>query len=561
MAKVKTTKKRRRISKKVIKVIRDGRPEQRIYLCENNFVYFCIYYFQQYFKYPIAEFHWDLYDDCEKMTKGEIEECAWIIFREGAKTSIAKMFVLWCICYKKKQYINYDCYDKLNAGQALFDVVVQLQTNKRLIADFGQLFYKAKHKDQREEAKRKTVNEFITENGVKVEAFSTQKSTRGRLYGDIRPDLFIFDDVETSKTKDSYPVTSKIKDHIDEARSGLGVNGSILTLGNYITEDGVIAYILESCKNNPKAIARDIAVIDKITKEINWSGKYVKTNAEAITINKKIDNPLKKKISLQAKKTSLNAGGKKVYETEMLNDPEKSGDLAFDREIIEDLLENTREPDKIIAGVKYWGKYNPRHRYGVGGDTSEGIKLDAQALGLIDFDSKPCRVVGTFADNEMDPATFGHVMAKVGNKFGECILAPELNNTGHATLTELRGSDIAYQNIYIRRIFDKTKKEHTDEYGWRSTKGNRWTIIASFIEAVENGDLEILDENLLLECKYFKKRDVGILKPEDGMTRHFDLLIACAIAWEMRKYAEKSTKNMSSEDKENSIYFRKKKNK
>jgi len=554
MAKAKTLKKRK-LNKKVLDIIVNGTPEQRRYCCDKHFEYFCIYYFQKYFKYKIAEFHWDLYDDCEKLVSGEIEESAWIIFREGAKTSLAKMFATWCICYKKKQYINYDCYDKLNAGQALFDIVVELQTNTRIIDDFGQLYYQQKHKNQKEQAKRKTINEFITENNVKVEAFSTQKSTRGRLFGEIRPDLYIFDDVETNKTKDSYPVTHKIKEHIDEARSGLGVNGSILTLGNYISEDGVIAYILKSCKNNPRAIARNIPVIDKDTKKINWTGKYVKTNAEAITINKTIEDPLKRKISLEAKRTSLNAGGKKIYETEMLNDPEKSGDLLFDRDIIKKLLDNTRSPDKVISSIKFWGAYNHRHRYAIGGDTSQGVGLDAQALTLIDFDSKPCRIIATFEDNQMDPATFGHVMAKVGNKFGECLLAPELNNTGNATLTELRGTDLNYENIYIRRVFDKLKKDHADVYGWLSTGANRWTIASAFIEAVHSGEIEIFDEGLLLECKHYKKRDVTIIKPEEGMTRHFDKLTSAFIAWEMRKYAKVSIVNMSRSDKNKSRYF------
>lgn len=548
----------KKLNKKAYDVIVNGTTAQRTYLCEKHFEYFCIYYFQKYFTYPIAEFHWDLYEDCERLVTGDLEEVAWIVFREGAKTSVAKMFILWCICYTKKRYINYDCYDKNNSSQALFDIVVELQTNKRLISDFGQLYFKKKHKDEREEAKRKRINDFITENGVKVEAFSTQKSTRGRLFGNIRPDLYVFDDIETSKTKDSYPVTKKIKDHVDEARSGLGVNGSILTLGNYISEDGVIAYILKSCENNPKAIARDIAVIDKKTKKIVWTGKYVMTNAEAIKENLKITDPLKRKISLEAKRASLNAGGQKIFETEMLNDPQSSGDLAFDREIIDILLDNTRLPIKTISDIKFWADYNPRHRYGMGGDTSEGIGLDAQAMVLIDFDTKPCRVVATFQDNNMDPATFGHVLSKTGNMFGQCIIAPELNNTGHATLAELRGTDLSYKNIYIRRIFDKVKKDYVDEYGWRSTGGNRWTIISSLVNAVQSGDLQILDEDLLMECRYFKKRDVKILKPEDGMTRHFDKLIACAIAWEMRKYAEKSVEEQK-KDKDNSIYFRKKK--
>ena len=550
--------KARKLKKKVLEVIKNGTPEQRKYLCEKHFEYFLIYYFTRYCKHPIADFHWDLYDDCEKLADLTLEEVAWIVFREGAKTSIAKVFIVWCIVYKKKQYINYDCYDKINASQALFDVVLALQTNKKIISDFGQLYYKSRYKDQREEAKKKRINEFITENGIKCEAFSTQVSTRGRVFGEdaTRPDLFIFDDVETNKTKDSYPVTHKIKSHINEARSGLGVNGSIITLGNYITEDGVIAYVLKSCENNPKAIARNIPAVDPKTNKIAWPGKYVHTNAEAIDANKNIDNPLKRKVSLEAKKETLNAGGDPIYETEMLNDPEKSGDLVFNRDLIDKLLENTRAEDKEISDIKFWGEYNPRHRYGIGGDTSEGTGHDAEALVLIDFDSKPCRAIATFQDNEMDPATFGHVLAKVGNKFGECIIAPELNNTGHATLTELRSTDLSYGNIYIKRVFNKLNKDYADEYGWRSTGANRWTIISALKEAIVNGDLEILDESLLQECRVFKKRDVKILKHEEGMTNHFDKLIACAIAWEMRKYAKISNKK---EDNPDSIYYRKKK--
>ena len=37
---------------------------------------------------------------------------AWIAFRESAKTSYAKLFVIWLIAYKKRFYINVDSFDK-----------------------------------------------------------------------------------------------------------------------------------------------------------------------------------------------------------------------------------------------------------------------------------------------------------------------------------------------------------------------------------------------------------------------------------------------------------------
>lgn len=555
-----------KFKKEVVEIIKNGTKEQRIYICGQKFAYFAISYFGRYFTYPVAPFHWEMFDDVERLVYSspeeiaqKLEEIAWIIFRESAKTSLAKIFVLWCICYKKKNYIAYDSYDKSNAEAALFDIVVELQTNSALIRDFGNLFYRKRHKEFLEEASRKRIGEFITENKIKVEAFSTQESTRGRLYNNIRPDLFVLDDIENDKTKDSYPIISKIISHIDELKAGIGVNGSVLYLGNLITSEGVISYVMESCKNNPKAIVRNIPVMDKKTGELAWPGKFVLTNAEAIEINATIEDPLKRKVSIEAKKSTLNAGGKKVFEKEMMNDPETAGELVFDRDIINIKLDKTKDPDKVVAGVKYWGSYNPRHRYGIGGDTSEGIGRDAQALVLIDFSTTPPRVIATFKDNQMDPATFGHVMAKVGNEFGGCVLAPEVNNTGYATVAELNGSDLGYRNIYVRKVMDKVSKQEVDAFGWKSTGGNRWTIISSFVDAVENGEIEILDESLLLECKYFKKRDVSVLKLQDGMTRHFDKLIAAAIAWEMRKHSIQADPASIKSDPKNSIYFRNKK--
>ena len=518
---------------KIKDILINGTIAQRVYVCEKDFKYFALYYFHQFFTHPIADFHYDFYDDLMKLSKYELDELAWICFRESAKTSITKMFLCWCICYKKKRYINYDSYDKANAEAALFDVAVWLQTNPRIIADFGQLYYGEDTDNREKQSKIQRLNNFITANRIKVEAFSTQRSTLGRIYKHYRPDLFILDDIENMRTKVSYPVTQKIKDHIGEMRAGLPANAGVIYLGNYITEDGVISDVMKNVENNPKGQLRFIPV--EIDGKIAWKGKYVRTNTMANKLNNKISNPFKYKISLQHRLEKL---GEIIYETFMMNNPEKSGDLVFNRGIIKELLKNAKDTIKEVAGLKIWREFKANHRFGLGADTSEGKGLDANALVIIDYSTRPAAVAATFEDNEIAPNLFAHEVSRAGLLYGECIAAPEINNTGWATLAELQ--TIPYENIHVREIKHKRTQKISNEYGIRMTTGVKYDIISNFVSAVEDGELIIYDIGLLNECYYYKKQDLNAMKMENGMTRHFDKLMAAAIAWEMRKYARLS---------------------
>jgi len=528
------------ISRQVIDVLEKGTREQRHYICSLEPIYFAVYYFPEFFTYGIAGFQYEFYEDFKKLISGELDHVGWIAFRESAKTSIAKIMVLWCIVYKKKHYINWDSYDKSNSSSALFDIVIQLQTNRRLIRDYGQLFYKRKHKDALEEAKLKKVTEFITENNIKVEAHSTQESTRGRVFGTKRPDLYILDDIETSKTKKSYPVTIKIIDHLNELKAGLSVDGSVLYLGNYITEDGVIEHVLSGFKGNPKALMRDIPVVD-VRGKLTWAEKYVKTNAEAVKINRMIEDRSTHKVSLEAKKRDL---GKETFATEMMNDPTKSGDRVFDEARIKQLIEKAKDPIKIIGGFQIWADYNPRHRYAGGGDTAEGIGQDSNADAYIDFTRTPNLLVGHFESNLVDPVMFASHMKKHGDFFGGCFLVPELNQTGYATVAEL--INLEYFFMYNREVKNKITNRIQKEFGFKTTTGTKHEIIAQFKNAVEDGELEILSLALLKECLKFRLQDLRLLRPIDGMTQHFDLLQAAALAWEGRKHAELGTQNKGS---------------
>src|SRR5205814_2109486 len=184
-----------------------------------------------------------------------------------------------------------------------------LQTNELLIADFGHLYNAPRSK---EEATLKRVSNFITNNGIRVEAHTALTPMRGRLYQNHRPEFVLRDDLENAITAESPAITEKIVKLLDEAKGGMASHGASLNLGNYIIENGVMGYIRKATEGAGGRV-RFVPVVDKAG-NVSWPDKYVKTDLEAVEANKDIPDPSRRKISLESKKRELNAGGRRVYE-------------------------------------------------------------------------------------------------------------------------------------------------------------------------------------------------------------------------------------------------------
>ena len=255
--------------------------------------------------------------DCHDLRDGAIREVAWIMYRESAKTTFAKLFIIYLVCYKMRKYINVDSFDKENAERILFDIAHELTNNAKLINDFGELYSKSR---VRNEVKQTRINNFVTQNGVRVEAHSTQESIRGRIHLNQRPDCLILDDFETNKTRESEAYTKQIKNHISEATAGLSPNAFILYLANYITEYGNVQWIMDRAKDDPKLRIRNIPVM--IDEKPTWPAKYCLTDHEAVATGK---------VSIEDKKRQL---GSLVFSYEMMNQPVDETLAEFKKEWI-----------------------------------------------------------------------------------------------------------------------------------------------------------------------------------------------------------------------------------
>jgi hypothetical protein len=101
-----------------------------------------------------------------------------------------------------------------------------------------------------------------------------------------------------------------------------------------------------------------------------------------------------------------------------------------------------------------------------------------------------------------------------------------------------------FRQVPLDRAHDKPLSSM--ELGWETNHANKYTILNDLRSTVEDGLLVINDERILREMRSFTHTDADELgRSRVGhATRHFDLLMGCAIAWHMRKYARvKETKS------------------
>jgi hypothetical protein len=358
----------------------------------------------------------------------------------------------------------------------------------------------AKTKVKREE----TMGSFTTSTGVKMISDTVGTEQRGSLQEDARPDIIWLEDIESRMTLRSLVKTKMIWDNIEEARTGLAKDGVMIATCNYISEAGNVHKLV--LKESPENIVMIVPIIDKGI--IAWD-RYTKEDIQQM----KNDD--------------------EDFEGERCCKPSASRDVMFNREKLDEMKE--REELKEIAGFKIFREYDPSHRYGSGHDIAGGVGLDSSASIYIDFDTFPAQVVGTFHSNTIQPEAFGDQIYHQDSQFGMPICAIE-NNKFDQTILKAKQLDCnLYSQIKGEVNIDEPKPT---KYGWNTNSLTKPKMIFSIVKAVNDGLLELNDKELIQECKSFTRHDLmDEVKDPRLTTRHFDLLIALAIAWQMKDEA------------------------
>lgn len=469
------------------------------------------WFFPKFFPSSDAPFHDEMDLKRARLYLGKIDEFLNIAFRGSAKTTRAKLFRAFVIANDTthhRRYLRVLSKDIGNAKQSVTDVYNML-ISRRVKDIYPEIFEKT-------EAKREeTMASFTTATGVKMIADTIGTDQRGALQDESRPDFDWYDDFETRLSLFSAVTTHKIWANMEEARNGLAKGGGSEYTCNYISERGNVHKLVTRLDPQNKLI---VPIIDKGVPA--WD-RYTYEDIEKL--RKSVDD----------------------YEGEYLCKPSATKDVYFDRESIEQQVPLT--PIDEVAGLRIFKRYQPANRVAAGFDVAGGLGLDSSTSVFLDLDTLPIQVIATYRNNEVKPDAFAHVIAQQGKRFGECYVAPEKNYG--STLDILKTIYTTSQIHKTQRSTAKISFTPSTEYGWHTNSATKPAMLADLAHALENGLIALNDPDLIAEARSYTTGDLMDKETDPRLTtRHFDLLMACAIAYSVRNHVKHKSRIPSRQD-------------
>lgn len=278
------------------RILRGARPGDQMTKAERvargraDFQWFCRYYLSDYFFAEPAAFHCELSELVDRS-----ERFAGAAPREHAKSTVVGFAKpIHSIVYNLRRFIILIRDSNDVARQALDDIRQELESNERILEDFGDLIGSRKWAE----------DEFVTSNGVKVLGRGRGQTMRGLRYKQHRPDLVIADDLEDDESVDSRVQRDKLERWILRAVLGaIGPAGSFFMIGTVIHHDSVLVRFLKRSNVFQTRVWRAVQDNGKPLWPARW--------------------PLKR---LEAKKLEL---GARHFATEFMNDPANEEDAIF----------------------------------------------------------------------------------------------------------------------------------------------------------------------------------------------------------------------------------------
>ena len=263
---------------------------ERVARGRSDFQWFCRYYLADYFFSEPASFHRELSDLVDQS-----ERFFGAAPREHAKSTVVSFGKpIHAIVYKLRHFIILIRDSHEVARQALDDIRQELESNERILEDFGDLIGSRKWAEA----------EFVTSNDVKVLGRGRGQTMRGLRHKQHRPDLAIADDLEDDESVDSRVQRDKLERWILRAVLGaIGPGGCFFMIGTILHHDSVLVRFLN----------RSDVFQTRVWKAIQDNGKPLWASRW----------PLKR---LEAKRLEL---GARHFATEFMNDPANEEDAIF----------------------------------------------------------------------------------------------------------------------------------------------------------------------------------------------------------------------------------------
>jgi len=193
-------------------------------------------------------------------------------------------------------------------------------------------------------------------------------------------------------------------------------------------------------------------------------------------------------------------------------------------------IKTTKPIDRFKDVVRVFVHPDKEHTYIIGADTAEGVNKDSSSFVVMDNVTND--IVATFDSPTIEPHDFATLIVGTAKYYNESYIIAERNASGLTTVTKIR--ELNYHNVYINRSVDKLIGKMKNELGWRTTSANRDLMIDEFREAFHEGEIGIPDAKIRTQLETFIVKDNGKREHDNG--KHDDLLFACFLAWQGKKF-------------------------
>lgn len=187
-------------------------------------------------------------------------------------------------------------------------------------------------------------------------------------------------------------------------------------------------------------------------------------------------------------------------------------------------------------GVAFWVMPNPKAKYLLGCDPSDGEGAD---FGPIDIWDEDTLVQCAQYYGKSRPDELAEIAAEIGFFYNTAYAGIE-NNMLSTILFFIK----IYPNYHFDTRIDHKTAKKTKIIGWNTNTKTRDPMIDEFVRLYELGELTINSRTTISEMKTFVRKEGGKREHADG--KHDDTLIAAMICMQMRKLRPKQARVLSS---------------
>lgn len=214
-------------------------------------------YLPHFFSDEPCDFHRELMND---LKDPGLRLIARVGPRGHAKSTCAAFaFPLWCLCERQRRNILIITHERGLATQFLRDIRAELEANEKLIDAYGELCapedsdpkdgtIENKGQPRRRRAARRsaTQTQFVTRDGITIQAKGSGASLRGTRVGPQRPDLIICDDIEKDQHVRSRVQRRKLEHWLRKVvMPALAPGGRLVMLGSILHHDSLLARLAD----------------------------------------------------------------------------------------------------------------------------------------------------------------------------------------------------------------------------------------------------------------------------------------------------------------------------